>query len=422
MRPLTFSLQVVIFALLLLVGAGLLGGGPVSAEEKDSCVTCHQSLGGRHVSVVNEWKASIHREQNVGCASCHGGNPRTADMGASMSSEAGFRGVPAKQDIPQLCGSCHANVAMMRRFGLPTDQLAQYRESRHGLLLEAGDTKVATCFDCHGGHEVRKKNDPKSTVFPTNVPRTCSSCHSDAVLMKGYNIPTNQFDLYRGSVHGVTLLDKKDKRAPECATCHGTHGATPPGVQEVADVCGRCHSATQDIFRQGGHKAGVGVSPAPRCITCHGYHEVKTTSEELFLGEGPGRCNSCHASGTTGRQVAEGLYTALTDAADAYRRAQEAIERAEGLRMIMAEEREKLPEALTKLIEGRALQHFVDLNKVMEKTDKSIAVSEAIVTSAEAAIAQMAFRRKAMVVSVVLIGFVIGALYVIRGEIFRNQR
>ena len=125
----------------------------------------------------------------------------------------------------------------MRQFNpsLRTDQLGQYHTSVHGKRLAAGDTKVAVCTDCHSVHDLRAPSDPRSTVNPVNVANTCARCHSDAGYMKGYSIPTDQFAKYSTSVHHEALAVRGDLSAPTCTTCHGNHGAAPPGVDKRSE-------------------------------------------------------------------------------------------------------------------------------------------------------------------------------------------
>ena len=184
-----------------------------------------------------------------------------------MSPEAGYLGPLPKDRIPGLCGSCHTRVDLMRPFDLPTDQLDQFWQSQHGQALLDGDGDVATCFDCHDGHRVLKTSDPASEVYPSNEPTMCARCHADEALMAPYGIPTDQYSLYQQSVHGEALLQEQNLRAPTCSTCHGTHGAAPPGYQQVANVCGQCHTATQDYYMQGAHRIGMTTEAAPRCVT-----------------------------------------------------------------------------------------------------------------------------------------------------------
>ncbi|GAB4543127.1 MAG: hypothetical protein Kow0063_35930 [Anaerolineae bacterium] len=388
------------------------------AQGVNTCFDCHSTLGGKHADITAQWQRSIHRERGVSCADCHGGDPSASTVDGSMSPEAGYIGAPAKADIPALCASCHADVNRMRQYDLPTDQYAKYRESIHGIRLAEGDTNVTTCFDCHGGHEILKANDPASTVYPANVPELCAGCHSDEELMAPYNIPTNQFDLYRQSVHGHALLDNQDFRAPNCATCHGTHGAAPPGFQEVANVCGSCHTATQDYYLKSPH-ASAGED-APKCVTCHGRYDVSKPSEALYLGAEPRHCGACHAPDSPPGQVAQALYDNITAAAQALEEAEAAVQAARDVGMLVGPMEARLREANTSLITARAAQHTLDVDTVQERADDARVIAGEVKSGADAAVAESIFRRQAMVVAVAVIALIIVALYLLKRELDRQ--
>jgi cytochrome b6-f complex iron-sulfur subunit len=178
-----------------------------------------------------------------------------------------FRGRPARADVPVLCGTCHADVERMNPYGLRTDELAQYWVSGHGRRLrEASDTTVAVCIDCHGTHDVLARANSQSRVFFRNIPETCGRCHANAALMRDHNLPSEIVDQYRQSVHGQNVLEHGDAGSPECATCHGSHGAAPPGVADVGHVCGRCHKQVEDNFLKSVHGTIPVMTP---CIGCH---------------------------------------------------------------------------------------------------------------------------------------------------------
>lgn len=391
---------------------------PVVNPAESSCVNCHSGLTGALSAVVADWNLSIHSQNGVGCNSCHGGDPTSSDQSQAMSVQAGFKGVPAKMDIPALCGSCHANVSLMRQFNLPTDQLAQYQQSQHGQLLAQGDGNVATCFDCHGGHAIRAKNDPKSSIYVVNVPATCAGCHANTAIMSSYGIPTDQYDAYKDSVHGVKLLRELDPRAPNCATCHGTHGATPPGIQEVRNVCGQCHSATRDLYGKSPHAQNA--PGLPQCITCHGNHGISKPGEELFIGAAPGRCGACHDPSTTAGSKVKSIYDDLHSADLSIQEATSTVDDAALQRMLVGEERENLQQANSSLILARAVQHTSDPAQVKQNTDDAIAKARQARQSAQSKIGETIFRREAMVVVLVLIGLVMVALWLIRRELFRS--
>jgi hypothetical protein len=388
------------------------------ARGVDTCVDCHLTLEENHVDIVTQAQRSIHAEREVSCADCHGGDPTASTMEEAKSPDAGYIGVPAKADIPALCASCHANVVRMRQFDLPTDQYAKYQESIHGIRLAESDDNVATCFDCHGGHQILKANDPASSVYPPNVPNMCANCHADEELMAPYGIPTNQFDLYKQSVHGHALLDNHDLRAPNCATCHGTHGAAPPGFDEVANVCGSCHAATQDYYLESPHVADDDTGP--KCVTCHGRYDVSKPSEELYLGAEPRHCGECHAPDTEAGQVVQSLYDSISTAARAFDEAELAIQNARSVGMLVSPLEGQLRQANTDLVTARAAQHTLDLEIVSQRANDARTTAEEVQAEAEAAIAASVFRRQAMVIAVAAIGITIVPLYLIKRELDRQ--
>ena len=59
--------------------------------------------------------------------------------------------------------------------------------------------------------------------------------------MKKHNLPSDAYAKWATSVH-FQARAKGDASAPTCNSCHGNHGAAPPEVGSVANVCGTCHA------------------------------------------------------------------------------------------------------------------------------------------------------------------------------------
>src|SRR5471032_1026060 len=174
-----------------------------------------------------------------------------------MSHKKGFKGHIARTAIPKLCATCHRDANAMRKFRPQQriDQFAEYQTSVHGKRLAAGDTKVATCIDCHSVHDIRAVKDAVSPVHPLHVADTCGRCHSDKERMAPYKIPTNQLAEYRTSVHWEAMTKRRDLSAPSCASCHGNHGAKPPQLESISEVCGSCHVLFEQLYSRSVHKA-----------------------------------------------------------------------------------------------------------------------------------------------------------------------
>lgn len=402
------------------------------------CVDCHAKVDKKQELIAEDWRASIHAKEGVSCADCHGGDPRSDEITVGMAEANGFLGVPGRGETVGLCGGCHANAERMRPYQVATDQYSKYFSSVHGQrLLIANDARVAICVDCHGSHAVKPASDPTADVYPLNVPKLCASCHADADTMQPYEIPTDQFDVYKESIHGKQLLEEQDLRAPTCASCHGSHAAKPPRSDEVVDVCGKCHTATQALYEESAHSRVPAVGP--KCWTCHGTHDVSQPDESLFLHEGgvpdylcatchspvdqslrldidqfddpaDRRCDTCHHAQSQIFSQVEAIAGALGEAKDGYANALSRIEAAAGLGMIVADAEVAAAEAKTGLIRAQAAVHTTKLATISELTDETVAKAKAAEEIANAKLDESDFRRQAMIV---VVGIIIGNVLVL---------
>ena len=165
-------------------------GRALAAEAPSSCESCHADasrVGAESLRIAEPRGRDVHDEVGFSCHDCHGGNPdpelsenAAAAMDASFESNP-YLGSPERRDVPAFCGRCHSDPAVMRRFDprARVDQQREYSTSRHGLALEGGDARVATCIDCHGSHGVLRSDDLASPVFPPRVAQPCAGCPAD---------------------------------------------------------------------------------------------------------------------------------------------------------------------------------------------------------------------------------------------------
>jgi predicted CXXCH cytochrome family protein len=392
------------------------------AQAKNSCLECHSVLDPPYQIKEQDYSHDIHAQKGLGCADCHGGDP-TSDENA-MSRAAGFRGKPKRSEIPALCARCHADPAVMRRYNpsLRTDQLSQYVTSVHGKRLAAGDTKVAVCIDCHGVHGIRPASDPRATTHPLNVPGTCARCHANADYMKGYGIPTDQHAGYRASVHYAALTEHGDLSAPTCVTCHGNHGATPPGVASVQFVCANCHVFQAQLFAGSPHKAAFEQASLPGCVTCHSNHRILAPTDAM-LGAGPKSiCTSCHTQGDTGYQAATALQQSIASLSAAIARSDEILDRAERSGMEVSQAKLEQAQARDALTKARVNVHGLRVPAVDHEVQAGMKIAEAGRVAGEKALAEREYRRKGLGISVFAILAVLLGLWLYTRDIERPQQ
>jgi hypothetical protein len=129
----------------------------------------------------------------------------------------------------------------------------------------------------------------------------------------------------------------------------------------------------------------------------------------MFVGAT--HCGSCHSPEIEGGKSAQAMYDDITAANDAYAQAEASVQAAADLGMVVATEKNQLRDANTDIVTARAVQHTTSEDQVEELTAKAQSTSEQVKASADAAVAESFFRRKAMIIAVIAIALVVGALY-----------
>src|SRR6516162_1675872 len=382
-------------------------------QTKNSCLDCHSVLPEPLGVTQEKFSQDIHAQKGLTCANCHGGDPTSDDPNKAMDRKAGWKGKIDRKQIPPLCGSCHSDPAYMRQFNpsLRTDQLAQYHTSIHGRRWAAGDAMVAVCTDCHNVHDLRAPSDPQSTVNPVNVANTCARCHADANYMTGYSIPTDQFAKYSTSVHHDALAVRGDLSAPTCSTCHGNHGAAPPGVDKVQNVCSTCHVFQAQMYEKSSHKDAFQAAALPGCVVCHSNHGI-THPTDAKLGTGPEAvCTHCHTPGDACDQARAELLTDLGRLDQAIKRTDQVLAVAESSGMEVSEARLAQSQARDSLTKARVTIHSFRKDLLDQDIQAGLTITAKNLQSGQKAMAERNYRRVGLGMSLVAIGVILVGLH-----------
>lgn len=164
------------------------------------CEVCHSEI-------YTLYEQSVHGSALIGegnpdvptCTDCHGvhqlSGPSTQDSFHLFS--------------PQICADCHADDELMNKYGVSTKVFESYVSDFHGttiVLFEKiapdQETNKPVCIDCHGVHDMRKVDDPESTVIKENLLSTCQKCHPDATA----NFPTSWLGHYEPNAEDAPLI------------------------------------------------------------------------------------------------------------------------------------------------------------------------------------------------------------------------
>lgn len=164
-------------------------GAPI---KDNACVSCHQNLPGKLSGVVEEWKQSIHFQNNVTCDGCHGGDPsvkrdqfdseeafksrshlhRDREFLLVPRTESLFTSAVRGRAVSYFCGKCHSNIKE-KHLGSP-----------HG---ELGNP---TCLYCHGqgSHAIQETRPEIIDVRSRREGGRCATCHRAATMEAVSNI------------------------------------------------------------------------------------------------------------------------------------------------------------------------------------------------------------------------------------------
>ena len=407
--PLRLGARTVLSVMVLLMLLTL-----ASAQKKSSCIDCHIKLDDPRLSAPAKlFVNDVHRGRGLSCNDCHGGDPNADTSEAAKDPRKGFLGKPRTLDIPAYCGKCHSDANLMKRFNpsLRVDQESEYYTSVHGRLLKTGEQKVATCISCHTVHGIRAVSDPLSSVYPMNVADTCAKCHGNANYMSAFKIPTDQITKFKTSVHAKALYEKQDLSAPTCNDCHGNHGATPPGIASVANVCGQCHARQADLFQTSPHKAAFDQQGLAECITCHSNHDIATPTDQMIGIQQGALCVNCHTNGDKGFVAAGHMRSRIDELIASVHKSTEILNLAERKGMEVSKPKFELKGATDALTHARVLIHSSSTAEVDKVVGPGLEVAGKGYQAGLDALAELSFRRKGLAISLIFIIFLAVLVY-----------
>ena len=355
----------------------------------------------------NVFRGDVHDTAGLQCTSCHAPIPPGADEFALI----------ARTQIAPLCARCHSDPAYMRQFDpqVRVDQFAQYLTSAHGKAMTRGETRVATCSDCHGSHGVMRVRDSRSTVAPLKAAETCARCHADPVRMKPFGHDAAAFDDWSGSVHAAALLKRRDTFAPTCNTCHGSHGATPPGVTQVASVCAQCHVREADLFNASPKKALFDAMGQAECLVCHSNHRIQSPADAWIDVKPPAVCATCHDASGNGAATISQVRQGLDGLTSAIANATAVVDRAEHAGMLVDEARVALHKAHEQLVQARVLVHAFASEPFIKVASPGMEAAQSSRLAGERALEELQTRRLGLAVATLfIIGFLLTLAWKIR--------
>jgi len=262
--------------------------GPTVAEPRAAdrlCMVCHEEdepTDDLLSSTAQQHANSVHGQAGLTCVLCHSDLLEAEDF-------------PHEEELaPVLCQSCHPTAG------------AAYERGLHSGTAGNGHT-AAECTDCHGTHDIRPRDDPRSPVFPRNLPSTCEACHQPTPPEAHPAPAGEQVLVYEDSVHGKLLLEEGLLVSASCTSCHGSHEILATGDSEAATsrahvpyTCGSCHAGMLERYLEGAHGSPFlsGEADVPVCTDCHNEHSIEDpalATSSVSSSAIAATCARCHA-------------------------------------------------------------------------------------------------------------------------------
>jgi predicted CXXCH cytochrome family protein len=162
------------------------------------CANCHRDIYDAYAQSVHGAALLEDNPDVPSCIDCHG----VHDI--SSATTAAFRSNSVK-----LCSSCHSNKSLMSKYGISSDVSKTYLDDFHGKTVGFYQDQspsvwpdVAVCTDCHGVHDIKRPDDPGSSVVKANLVATCRRCHGDATT----NFPSAWLGHYEPSIDKAPIV------------------------------------------------------------------------------------------------------------------------------------------------------------------------------------------------------------------------
>jgi predicted CXXCH cytochrome family protein len=221
--------------------------------------------------------------------------------------------------------------------------------------------------------------------------------------MEPYGLPSDQVDKYDRSLHWRMLSEEGDLSAPTCNDCHGNHGAAPPGISWVGNVCGQCHAVMAGHFVESRHAEVFTLLGTPGCATCHRNHDIGEAGDAMLGLADDAVCSQCHSADDPGGQAAAAMRAMIDSLRTVVDSAEWVLSRAENAGMEVGQAQFEMTGAHDGLVKARAAVHAFNPDVVGAEVEGGLEIAAEGVERGVRALRDLQVRRMGLAASVIVI-------------------
>lgn len=157
------------------------------AEDLPSCTYCHENRAHQPLYGPGHEDRGIALEILDRCLGCHQDNEWTRAFYNHFTHR--LHQSRSSRKMVELCASCHEDEERMTRHDLTVT--GTFHDTFHWQGIKYGDPNAPNCITCHApvgyfSHQIMPRTDPRSSIHPDNLVRTCANpdgmqvCHPGA--------------------------------------------------------------------------------------------------------------------------------------------------------------------------------------------------------------------------------------------------
>ena len=253
-----------------------------SVHAKVLCVDCHVD--------IEQMPHKDEVKRTVDCVSCHKELIKKDREDAQID-------MHTVRNLTHTMSGLPSTVPLVEKRKLASNA-DHYLGSIHAQANKDNPKKLnATCWDCHGTHEIFPMEGKTKDSFRINSPELCGGCHKD------------ELKEYTQSVHGAPVKRYGELEPAVCSDCHTAHKISvvedDKAKLTITENCGSCHEEYLKSYQETYHGqiVNLGYAHTAKCHDCHNPHDPHKADDPRSMVHPDNimeTCKECHEDASEG--------------------------------------------------------------------------------------------------------------------------